>query len=245
MMRIGAVLYIIFFLTGFNLPDDNWITIDMQEYDKIITKAESFFKNNSYAMTYKMQSFKSHAENVPHDTQTGKTIISGKNYYSNFLGIKTVQNKSYKLLIDSIEKSILITNPIDQSEYKPLIENYKIFKTNFSSIKKLNTITGSKIEMLFKEKLKIKKIILELDKDGLITKTVSFLNISVSDNPMNKNAVKSKPRIETSFFNYKKNEKYDYKTYFDESKYISIKNGKVTPTEKFKNFRINDTRIKR
>ena len=232
------------FLAGFKSVDNSWQEITVADYDKIVDVAESFFKQTTCTVEYKMESFKTHTDKNAHDAQFGKAIISGKNMYSNFLGIKTIQNKNYRIVIDSVDKTILIANPVNVTEYKPLIENYKVFKKYFASIKKLNTVEGFKLELNFKEKLKIKKIMLDVNKDGFIKKTSSYLNVAISENPANEKAPKSKPRIETSFLSYKKNVTIDYKKYFDEAIYFIVKNGKMTPNGNYKNYTISDTRIK-
>jgi hypothetical protein len=216
--------------------------ISTEEYDRIISRAEDFFKKGPCSVQYKIASFSSHEAKQVHDAQEGKAVLNGNDYYSDFLGLQSLQNKKYRIVIDSATRSISVANASTADAYKPLTENYKLFKTYFKTIQKTNTDNGFSLELVFKEKLKIKKMVMDFAENGFLKKATTYLNAEVGGG--SDQSPRYKPRIETSFYGYKKEDAAKCNAYFDETRYITVSSGKIKPAAAYSHYTIKDTRIK-
>jgi hypothetical protein len=226
-------------LTAFTSNETSELTTE--EFDKIISKAENYLFKSPCTLNYKMASFKNYTEKNAHDTQKGKVMVNGDYYFSDFLGIKTIQNKEYRLVIDTVDKQIMINEPIKVREYKPLMENFKVLKSLVKSFHKTDYSDYSAITLNFKEKKKVNRIVIEVNADGFIRKTSTFFNVVAK--PDQQNNSNEKPRIETDFFGYKKIDPKKYNSVFDSKSYVQkLKNG-FTGIGKYKNYKVIDSRI--
>lgn len=242
-----ALISICGMLSAFSLNSmqNSWVEITMKEYDKVMEKAATFFEGkNAFSVDVKMSSFNTHTDKVAFETQVGYFIRSGSNYHQFMLGMHTYQNKVYKFVLDSAEKNIMVASPATQKDDEIFFTEYKQFKTFIKKIEKVSTKDFDKLKVTFSEKFRVSHMEVEMDKSGMLKKSVSFFRIKVAEDPHDKNSASSAPRIETAFLNYKTDIKLDYEKDFSESHFFTLVNGKLTGVKAYKNYYLKDTRLK-
>jgi hypothetical protein len=226
-------------------PQDSWTEISMNEYDKIMEKAATFFEGKTpFSLDVQISSFKTHTDKSAYETQSGYFIRSGNNYHQYMLGMHTIQNKTYKFVLDSAEKNIMVAAPAGQKDDDVFFAEYKQFKSKIKKVEKIEANDIQKLKVTFNDKFKVARMEIELDKTGMIKKSTTFFGVKVAEDPTDVNSPKSTPRLETIILNYKAGVKPDYEKEFSEASYFAVINGKLTGVKSFRNYYIKDTRIK-
>lgn len=239
-------ILIIFLFSGFIIQENKWEEISISDMTNNIKKIEDFYKNtSSYSLKITHKTFKSHTETKVEDFSNGFFIKDAKNnYHSYSLGIHTIQNAKYKLTIDSTNKSILVSDPDKAFTKEVKVSELKDFLKICTAIKKYNGEKNDYYKFEFGKTGTYKAYEIIVNENWQITKIKIYFNTEVLSDPSNEKSAKTKPRGEILFTDYKTGIIPDYKKYFDESQYITVKNNEFNPTEKFKGFTVYDLRVK-
>lgn len=216
-----------------------WKTISKEEADKIMANTSGWYKNiSAYSVTVTHSSFVG-TQATPYERKSGYFKMKGKNYHSYMLGIHSIQNEKYHIVVDSTSKTIMVNNPQEiksgiesasSPEMMKLCEKYSLLKTNEASTLKLSFKKGNAVEAYE----------LKLNKDNSPAEIIIYY----AKSPEKKQDVSKKPRLKIAYSNYKKNITIDAKE-FDISKYVTVSGNNITPTNAYKEYKIADVRVKK
>lgn len=227
-------------------PADNWTSITVEDMAKETKKIESVYKDNvGYSFSISHVTYKNYTTAKSEDKMTGYFIKDAKNnYHSYILGVHTIQNNKVKITIDSLNKSIQINSP-DRSFTKEVkLSEVEDMLKICSSVKKQDITTGKKFRMEFSKTRKYSAYEVWVNASSQLEKLVMYFNAEFPSDPGDENSAKTKPRAEVLFTNYKTGLKPDYKSYFDETKYITFKGDTYVGSSTYKEYKIYDLRVK-
>jgi hypothetical protein len=210
---------------------------------QVFEQMNNWFKNTSaYSMTVTHASYENYTTTVPADKAVGYFKKDKNNYHSFLMGIHTIQNSTYKIVLDTADKIMMVANP-DQlvwNTYTP--DDYVLLLKTCSTIKLSIVGADKKYRIEFEKGYPLSAYEFIIDADGLPKEVVSYYAQEIKKDEEDKNSAKVKPRVSISFSGYKKNAVFNYKTEFDESKYFIRKGSKLLATENYKDFKFSDQR---
>jgi hypothetical protein len=155
----------------------------------------------SMSMTIEYNLFSSYTATTAHESSKGKFIRQNANYYSELLGITTVQNAKHKITINTQEKSLLLSNP-DKTPPAPSPVLLDSILRVCSSIDRIDLGAGKKLYQLKFAKLTYydyERIDIHLGSNQLIEKFVLYFRSAVVLDDNDQNLKKDKPRLEISY----------------------------------------------
>lgn len=111
-----ANLILAFVLCSF-IMDTPWTTItNEQASKKIVDLSNSMKKMDNYSVSLIHAVYTSHTAEQPFEQKIGYYKHWGKFNHSLLLGIETVQNESIQVVIDSSNKTVIVSNAKDQKD---------------------------------------------------------------------------------------------------------------------------------
>ena len=241
--------YILFFvllvtsMLGWAQTANKWKFISKEQARLFIIEMRTWVdKHPNYSVDLNYYSYKTYADLSPADKSIGYFKKNGENISSLNVGIKNIQNAVYRVAIDTTQKIILIGNPrksgksvadIDTAQLMSKVEKFSSFSTEDES--------GLKIE--FKKNPTIGSIEIYIGKNGEIKRMVWYYSGRVTNIDVNDKDNNVLPKVEVVYSNYKLNTSFDYKKEFDEKQFFTIKDKVFVPTQKYKDYKVRDTRI--
>jgi hypothetical protein len=221
-----------------------WTTIDKKEMSEVLSRISEWYKNtSSYSLTVTHTSYENYTTTIPFEKRTGYFKKDKNNYHSNMLGFNTIQNENYKIVVDTSNNAILVSNPDKSIGNAYTLNDYERILNLCSEIKKsvgLNNETHFRLELKQGHNISYYEYI--VDAEGFLKQMVWYYDKEVWKNVDDKNSEKGKPRLSVAFSGYTKNSTHA-KNEFDASKFIIKKENKIVLTEKYKGFRLYDQRI--
>lgn len=206
-----------------------------------------FINNTNYSFDIKYTSFKNHSSSEIIENSNGYYKRSGNKYVTQAVGIKTIQNEKLRMIVDTNDKVIAISNPstlapnIQSSEdLNKLLENVKSLK------KKINGKT-SVFRIDFKKNELYEAYEFAVNEKGLLEKLVYYYSEQTEkdygDGEEQKPVVvKIKPRLEIVFFNYQIPANINESEFSDKSVVLAA-NSKITLLNKYKVYQLKDYRL--
>lgn len=204
--------------------------------------AEWYRDTESFNVNVEFTSFKNHQSNSPHEIKTGYLKKSGKNFHSSLMGLETVQNKFYKIIIDTASNTIAIKDAELSAwdEINPLIiqkglgTSQSIFLDELDDryILKMIPAKSSSInyyELDYDKNYRIQQVTLKMTKEAL------------ADD--GKTRYKIAPKVHIRFFNYGKGNLIEANE-FATSSYLNIQENTLNGVGKYANYKILDLRVK-
>lgn len=235
-----------FLLLNFHIEAQHQSTsVSKDEMAKIFEKMNAWFRNTqSYSLIVTHASYENYTTEIPVEKMKGYFKKEKENYHSFLMGIHTVQNSKYKFVIDTSEKIMLVANP-DQlawTSYTP--DDYTSLLKNCSTIQM--SIIGT--DKLYKINLPAYSPIgayeFLINPDGLPKKIVWYYNQEIQKDE-NDEKSKVKPRVAIFFSDYTTTNSFNFKNEFSEELYFVNHKSVLMPVGKYKNFKLNDQRLRR
>lgn len=224
----------------FAFMQNSWKTITKQEALDALKKTSEWYKTmNAYSVDVIHTSYIA-GNTTPFETSKGFFKKKGNSYHSYMLGVRSVQNEKFLLVIDTASKTIMIDNP---KELKAGLETpqgtaYEKYYEKFLQLKSTN---GTSLKFTFKKGGLLDYYEMKINKDGSPSEIIMLY--AQEQLVEEGNTTKAKPRLKIGFSNYKKNINIDAKE-FDHAKYISVSGEKISAAGIYKNYKIADVRIK-
>lgn len=188
-------------------------------------------------------SYEDYKSTIPTEKVEGFFHKCDNNYKSNILGIQTIQNEKYRVFIDSSKSLILIGNPTKENSYPTELYSESLLH-ECQSVKMQESRLGKKYYLQFEEAAYINSCEISINKDGSYKEIVLYFGKIVDKTEANFNAQIKRPRIKILFSNYVKNPVFNYNNEFSEANYFSYDvDKKLQPSNKYRDFKINDQRI--
>jgi hypothetical protein len=244
-MKYGLAIWLFILLSSFTLFNSGeWVKVDQKEWlDAVRLGGKWFIDHKKYEVSIHYESFADYESPISKDASEGYYRRSGSDSHSFALGIHTIQNERMKIVIDSSRKIIMISNrdtserssPYSYSDVIKMLENTK-------ALSKQVTEKESTFRIEFNANSPYWRYEVVLDKGHQIKKIKMFLNTEVSPNEDDLKALKTKPRIELTLFNYKGEPAFTHSE-FDESVYVSKKDDHFVATSRYEKYRLRDMRV--
>lgn len=199
-MKIIAIIFSTYLLSGlftFGLGQEDVY----KQLTDIYKKSEAYYDSDSYALSINYQSFKGHESANPSDEMTGFIKKKGDQIEVYQMGVYSIQNKQYKIIVDSTEKLIGITFPdtavntgFDKEKFE--LSKQKLEYVSHESDGRYETFT-----LNFKPGFQYDKINIRFFPNGMIKSLTLFLaqKIEYEDSPGNIRS--DKARIVISYSN--------------------------------------------
>ena len=248
-MRVKKLYIICFILFVFSFlrvqsQDVAWKTITKEEMANVFEQLSNWFKSPSvYSFTVTHASYENYKTIVPYEKSVGYFKRDKINYHSFLLGIHTIQNKKYKISVDTASKIIMVAN-VDSSSWDTYkLDDYKVLLESCVAIKVFNEKTDKHYRLEFREGYPLSSYEFLIAANGVLKEITWYYAKEVQKDPDDEHSAKVKPRLNITFSDYKKNQVFNYKNEFDESVYFFNKGNKLVVTEKYKKFEISDQRL--
>ena len=104
----------------------NWTNATKEEVAKEFEVINSWCRNTpAYSMIVTHTSYEDHTTTIPYETMSGYFKKENNNYHSYLLGIHTIQNAKYRVVVDTSNKIILIATAYNSFEEVPGIGDFE------------------------------------------------------------------------------------------------------------------------
>ncbi len=207
-----------------------------------------FINTSNYAFDMKYTSYKGHSSSDIIENSNGYYKRSGKKYATEVVGIKTIQNEKARIIIDTNDQVIAISNPSSLSPNIQSSEDLIKLLENVKSLKKKNLgkLTTYRIE--FKKNELYEAYEFSVNDKSLLEKLTYYYAEQTEkdygdDFSKKPSETKMKPRLEIIFSNYQVPAIVKDSDFNDKSIVIAS-NNKVELLEKYKVYQLKDYRIK-
>lgn len=246
MRKYTLVLHIagiFLFIAGLVRSQSN--SFSKEEMGGVFEKTNSWFRlTSSYQLDVTHASYENYTTPVPFEKSTGYFKKEGSNYHSMLLGIHTIQNSKYKIVIDTAERIIAVANPDQLTWLSYTQEDYKVLLKNATDTRMSKTGRYCFYRVELPESNPIGAYEFLVDEKGLAREINWYYNREVKKDPDDNTSV-VKPRMSISFSGYKESPSFNYQETFSETPYFEKNNNKLVLTKKYGTFKLLDQRIKK
>ena len=230
----------LFLVMGINVFGSDWKTISVEQFQsemKIISdKVED---THSYSVEIGYTTLESSAGEVIHDQSTGYIKYSDKNYHSYAMGIQSIQNTRERVVVDSTNRIIAITNPVSEAIKNLSPELSTLLLKKASAIRKRIGNGMAEYQVDFGDQLIISSYLLKVDENNLMKQ----LDIRYAQKLKNSSGAEANLQLRMVFNNWKLNPALP-ESEFRADRYVKSENGIYVPTPQYEGYELSDERIK-
>lgn len=205
---------------------------DFRKVNEAYTKATSLSMNIGYKL------FANYTATAAYESSNGRYIKQNDNYYSELLGIVTVQNAKHKITLNEEQKSLILSNPQQTAKNPSPVMLDSMLKL-CSRVEFTDAGEGRKLYRLHFANtpyFEYERIDIQIGSQWLLEKIVFYYRNAVVLDETDKSLQKEKPRLEITYsdINTKPVIAADQ---FSEKKYV-VANGKsFTATPAYSSYR--------
>jgi hypothetical protein len=239
---LQAGILLVAFGTSLMSQESRWAFISKDEMAKELEKMNSAYKNTPcFSVKVTHTTFKNYTTTVPYDKSSGYFKKDGSNYHSYLMGIHTIQNKRYRIVIDSSKNLLMVANPSGDSSISVTTGDYLATLKICSSQKSYEINKEKHLRLDFKN-YTYTTIEITLNDQGFLKEIVFYRSQESPGNGVVPNSPSSAPRMSVSFSDYRFGVSFSYKDEFDENRYFGRMDKKLVVREQYKNFKFLDER---
>jgi len=218
-----------------------WKSISADAASKVYTGLNDLYsKTSSYSIKVKYTSFKDYTTSTEYETSSGYFNKYSKGYHSFLLGIHTMQNTNYKVVVDTSRQIIAVVNPDKAFEKGLTMADYKEILENCTAIKTATDGDEKHYRIEFKSTYYVSAYEYTLNSTGWIKELTLYYNKNYTDEEGKENNIK--PRLQITFSDYQKNITED-ENELDEGKYFTKQGYKIVLIDKYKEYYLSDQRV--
>jgi hypothetical protein len=224
----------------------SWQTSTKAELINSYKKACDWFINTQdYSFAMKYVSFKDHYSNETLESSEGFYKRSGNKFRMEAVGIKTIQDNKTKIVIDTADRIIALTDPGSLSPNMQTADELIALLGNVKLIRKKNNGKATTYRIDFKKNELYDAYEFTVNEKGILEKLCYFYAEQTEKEYGDGDEVKPyentvKPRMEITFTNYVFPAKTLATEFSDRS--IVIASNKVSLSDKYKGYNIKDYR---
>jgi hypothetical protein len=221
------------------------VSISKEEMGKVFEKTNTWFRaTNAYSLDVTHASYENYTTPVPADRAEGYFKKEGNNYHSFLMGIHTIQNSQYKIVIDTAQKVIVVANPDQLAWLAYTQDDYKVVLKSATAtrMRKTGRYTFYRVELSEQNPMGAYEFL--IDENGLAREISWYYNKEVKLEENNA-ASAVKPRMSISFSDYQENPSFNFTETFSEAPYFFKKNDQLLVTENYIKYQLLDQRIKK
>lgn len=213
---ICRVLHILVVFSSILFCAFDWDVISKETMAQQFDEMNRQFKSMEvYSIAVTHASFENYTDKIPHEKSTGYFKKEKNNYHSFFLGIHTIQNSRCKVVVDSAHEIIIVADP-DHSFANTLTQtDYSSLLSSCALIKKMQSNKETHYRFEFEKENPLNAYEFYFGQNELLSGITIYYNREIKT----ENNSITKPRMEISFRNWRKNIVYSQQE-FDESRFI-------------------------
>jgi hypothetical protein len=204
-----------------------------------------YLKNENYCFSLKYTSYKDHVSNEINESSTGICKRRNNRFRTEALGNLMIQSDSYKLVIDTLNKSVVVANPDKQSPQVAGLEDVQKLLKFTRALKKMELPTATRYRVEFKNNAVYTAYEFTVNKSsGYLESLVYYYgeqkeSVYENEQDINPVIIKSKPRLEIKFtaVNQAATEND-----FRENGILVAAAGKIKLANKYKSYKLKDYR---
>ena len=221
-----------------------WEDVPKEGMAKVFEQMSDWFKNTTnYTVTVTHASYETHTTTQSFEKSVGYFKKEKDNYHSFLLDIHSIQNARYKIVLDTANKMMMVSN-IDKSIWNAYtLEDYKYILKTCKGCKIMRINADKKYQIEYNEGHPLERYEFIVASDGSLKEVIMYYSKKVPKDADNPNSEKVKPRLAIVFSAFKKLQPNTNDTEFDETQYFIKKGKKLIPTGKYKNFTLSDQRL--
>ena len=227
-------------LIAFSFCAFDWSPLDKEAMSKKLEEINLQIKTmQNYSILISHASFEDFTSTIPHEKSTGYFKRDGSRFHSFLMGVHTIQNAGCKLVVDSIHHLIYVSDPTSTLENTLSSQDYSILLKTCTSFKKGQVEKQMLYRFEFGKEYPLDAYEMTLSPTGLLDKISIYYNREVK----RENNTSTKPRMEITFRNWKKNTVFASDE-FDQTKYVEKKGDQYTLGPAYlKNYKLLDQRV--
>ena len=210
----------------------------------VIEKMQSVYasKDMSYSATYRL--YKGHSSTKVHSSYNGKIISKGENLYQKIKNTEFIYTSDFFLKISQEEKILAVDLPQKNNQLQVDV-SAALKQCASKTIKEVNGDYIIELTLNNSAQLQCSKIVLKIASDNYVLKQLEiyytyFEDFSTSYSTKDLH----QPKLSIEFSSIVFNPTVDKKI-FDLSKYVSNRNGSLSPTAAYTGYELIDYRLKR
>jgi len=242
--KLRNIFYFSLLFLSFRPGDATWVNVQKEEVLQDFTAVRNWFaKNQSYQLNLKYCSFENYTTIKSADESVGYFKKSKLNYHSVMMGIETVQNEKIRVIVDSVNKTILLAesgkelqNPFGEGLYSKMLDKCR-------ALKKMDGPSEKKLRIEFPLTFHMDSYEIAIEKKEFIKKITLYYMKAISAEEDDKNTKKSKPRVEISFSGHKVNPVFSAQE-FSTKRFVDFDGKNYKTTKLYSAYKIYDTRLK-
>ena len=222
-----------------------WTDATKEEVAKEFESAVKWYsKTPAYSMNVTHSSYENYETDIPYERKSGYFKKDNTNYHSFLLGLHTIQNSSYKIVVDTSGKLMMVGYPDKAMEEIIGIKDYEEKLEMCAALKKMESANGKIYRLEFDSDSPIKAYEVAIYPQGMVKELVIYYNTEIKKDADNPDSEAVKPRMVISFSNYNANVKFKYNEEFSEANYIVVnKDKKLSLGSRYKGYELNDQRL--
>lgn len=237
-----ALTILILIAVGSTLFAQQWLPVSKTEATSILAKMNDWYKHHpDYSVKVNHSSYLGYEGTVPHEENDGFLVVHGADYYSSMLGIETIQNAAYKIVIDTSEREILISNPDTSSRYfKNISDSSSLRGVSACYLMKEKGLISLRLD--YKPGYKMERHVITLDEEYKIMEMVFYFRPDFDEENVDES---KRPKAVIRYSDYQTKNFTDFKKEFDtENYFVTGDSDKLIPASGYRDFELVDTRIK-
>lgn len=237
----GIILATLFAFTG----GEVWTGITVKEYDEAMKKAESFYNSKKkYSIKVTHATYKGHDAQVPYDQSTGYFHFDNGNYHSYLLRIHTIQADKYKVVVDSINKTIIVSDPDSKAAAELMQINYVNSAQYVVAYKSAKTELGTLYKLDFNTTPAYSAYTVTLGDDGQMKDFTVYYRKEYPADAKDPASPKVKPKLKIAYSAF--TEVSDFSAgEFDTGKYFTETKKQLNPAPAYAKWKLVDARLPR
>jgi len=218
-----------------------WGEVDKDLVAKQLEEMSAHLKTlKSYSVELSHASFEDYKTLIAHEKSAGYLKMENSKFHSYISGVHTIQNENCRILVDSMHKTIAITDPIQSINYIYSLSDYRKFLDVCQSIKTTTVKKSTLYRFEFLSNFPLSAYELVVNSEKLPEKITLYYNRELKKT---NNAVPTRPRMEIAFTKWIKNVKLE-KRDFDEKGYVYKKGDKFLLNESYTTlYKLLDQRV--
>lgn len=241
------ILCFLFPVCAFSQEKGAWQPASTSEIVTAYQKMSDWFiTTTSYSFHLKYTSYKNHISNEVIESSEGYYKRVGNNYKTEAIGIKTVQNAKVRIIIDTSDKIVTITNPGNLSPAGARTEEFAQLVEVAKALKKRTFGKGIAYRVDLKKNEMYDALEFIVSDKGIVEKLIYYYSERsekdyLESDEDSKTDLKIKPRLEVEFTAYQSPTKFT-ENEFTEKSIVINDNRKVALLDRYRAYQVKDYR---
>lgn len=240
-IKLISVLVLFLFLAF--KSGDVWKIITVKEYDLEMEKVDKFYAaKKKYSVTVTHATYKGHDSEIPYQQSTGYFHYENGKYHSWLLGIHTLSDGKYKVVVDSLNKMLIVSDADSKTTDELMHLNYTNSAKYIVSCKQSKTEEGEKFKLDFNEVPSYTSYLLRIAESGEIRGLTVYYRTEYPSDAKDPNSIKVKPKLSISYSDFTDKPSFSISE-FSSAKYFTVEKNIIKPTSAYTKYQISDARL--